>query len=104
MLVFTLLNPIPPGLYSSRGQDLSELLPCVLHAVRMQTKKRRITLQGLTETLLRDVHMLQQDGQKTMRLVSSVLNTLLSAFSGRYIAYATEEIVKQTINNYTKQN
>jgi len=37
-----------------------------------------------------------------MRLVSSVLNILLRVFSGRYIACATEGIVKQTINNYTK--
>jgi len=68
----------------------------------MQIKKHRITLVGVTKTLLRDLHMLKQDGQKTMRLVSSVLNILLSVFSGCYIACATEGIVKQTINNYTK--
>ena len=102
MLDFTLFNPTPPGLYSSWGRNLSELLPCLLQALRMQIKKRRITLKGVTETVLRDLHVLERDGQKTMRLVSSVLNILLSVSSGRYIACATEGIVKQTINNYTK--
>lgn len=102
MLDFTLFNPTPPGLYSSWGRNLSELLPCLLQALRMQIKKRRITLEGVTEAVLRDLHVLERDGQKTMRLVSSVLNILLSVFSGRYTACATEGIVKQTINNYTK--
>jgi hypothetical protein len=68
----------------------------------MQIKMHRITLEGVTKTLLRDLHMLKQDGQKAMLFVSSVPNSFLSVFSGRYIACATDGIVKQTINNYTK--
>ena len=65
-------------------------------------KEASNTPEGVTKTLLRDLHMLKQDGEKPMRLFSSVLNILLSVVSGRYIACATEGIVKQTANNYTK--
>jgi hypothetical protein len=68
----------------------------------MQIKKRRIILEGVTQTFLRCVHILEQYGQKASRLVSSVLNISLSVFAGPYIAIATVSIVKQTINNYTK--
>jgi len=52
----------------------------------MQIKTHRIILEGVTETLLRDLHMLKQDGYKPTRLVSTMLNILLSVFSGHYIA------------------
>jgi CHAD domain-containing protein len=67
MLVFTIFNPISQGMCSSWGQNVWELLPCVMHVLRMQIKTLRIKFEFVTDTLMLELRMLKQDGQKTMR-------------------------------------